>query len=402
VSALTSSSAAAASEPSVSEVRGLHWWHAAFVAVPAVTALVNIVSGDGSATWSTVFIAAITVSWFLFGRLSFAHRRTGIAFSALIVVLMTAAIAVGPNCGVLQSLIYPFVWSIATTLRQAVIANVIVAVCVAFGYLLWFGTSPEAVFTTLMIAVLSLLFSLAFGIWISRIAEWGEHRSRLLADLTAAQDQLAAAHRDAGVIAERARLSREVHDTLAQSLTGLVMLGQRATATAAADRPDLASLRSQLELIESVASEALAEARAVVADSAPVSLDGGLAVAVERLAERFERETGVEVLTAVDAVMSREHEVVLLRCAQEGLANVRKHADAGRARVTIDRIEGVVRLAVTDDGRGITAEQAESSSGFGLSGMRERLALVDGAVTVRATEPHGTELVVEVPSAVLR
>lgn len=400
MSSPTWSPAATTSEPSVSEVRGRHWWHAAFVGVPVVTALVNIVSGDGSITWSTIFIAAIPVSWFLFGRFSFTNPRIGIGFAALIVALMTAAIAVGPNCGVLQSLVYPFVWTLAPRLRDAVIANIVVAVSVALGYLLWFGTSPAGLFTTVMIAVLSLLFSLAFGLWISRIADWGEQRARLLAELTAAQDQLAAAHREAGGIAERGRISREVHDTIAQSLTGLVMLSQRATATAAAEHPDLGSLRQQLELIESVGVEALAEARAVVADSAPISLDGGLAIAMERLAERFERETGVRVPTSVEAVMSREHEVVLLRCAQEALANVRKHAGAAEARLEVTAADGVVRLTVTDDGRGITEAQASSSSGFGLSGMRERLALVEGTLSITATGPRGTRLIVEMPSGV--
>ncbi|BDI21386.1 sensor histidine kinase [Herbiconiux sp. L3-i23] len=377
---------------------GLAWWHAAFVGVPVITVVTNLVAGEyQSPLLVAAIIAVIPVAWFAFGRRSFRSRGAALVFGVVLIAAMAVAIAWGPNSGLLQSLVYPFVWTAARTLREAIVANIVVALAAGAGFFLWFGADADAVPPTVTIIGLSLLFSLAFGFWITRIAEWGEQRARLLAELTAAQDQLARAHRDAGGVAERERIAREVHDTIAQSLTGLVMLAQRASATAATANPDLASLRGQLELIETVGVEALGEARAVVADSAAVPLDGGLADAMARLGDRFERETGLRVEVAVDAAMTRELEVVLLRCAQEALANVRKHAGATAVRLVVTRRDGAVRLEVTDDGRGITEAESLRSPGFGLSGMRDRLALVGGTMTVGPAHRSGTELVVRVP-----
>ena len=120
------------------------------------------------------------------------------------------------------------------------------------------------------------------GLWITRIAEVGAERARLLDELQAAQGELAAMHRDAGVTDERARLAREIHDTIAQSLTGLVMVAQRGgqpprAASRASQRHPCAS---DIELIEQMAREALTEARGLVASLTPVGADAGLADAL--------------------------------------------------------------------------------------------------------------------------
>jgi signal transduction histidine kinase len=240
--------------------------------------------------------------------------------------------------------------------------------------------------------VLSLGFAIIMGNWISRIAEFGAEKACLLEELTAAQDELATLHRDAGVTAERARLSREVHDTVAQSLTGLVLLAQRARRGFASGGLD----DETLELIETSARDALAETRALVAAAAPVELtQGGIADALQRLAERFERETRirVSVTTTLDEPLDRDAEVVLLRCAQEGLANVRKHSAAANARVELTTHAGDARLVVTDDGRGFPAEV---HAGFGLAGLRDRLALAGGALEIDGT-PGATALTATLP-----
>ena len=199
-------------------------------------------------------------------------------------------------------------------------------------------------------------------------------------------------HRDAGVTAERARMSREVHDTVAQSLTGLVLLAQRARRAYAAGALD----DETLELIESAARDALAETRALVAAAAPVELDhGGIQAALERLAERFERETRIRVSTAVELPhpLPRDAEVVLLRCAQEGLANVRKHSQAASARVELSVAGGSALLRVSDDGRGFPADV---HPGFGLAGLRDRLALAGGTLEVDGT-PAATAITATLP-----
>jgi len=251
-------------------------------------------------------------------------------------------------------------------------------------------------------AGLSLVFAIGMGLWITSIAEESEARQALLTELGAAQAALAAASRDAGAAGERERFAREIHDTVAQNLTGLVMglrrLGHELDGDTAARVGDL----------ESLAVEALAEARALVAATASPTLDDGAPAALRRLTERFGRETAIsaEVLIASDLPpIPRDLEVVLVRIAQEALANARKHAAAASVSVSLlaETVStgggdpagpGSVVLRVADDGVGFDA--AIVDAGFGLAGMRERLELVGGLLEVRSG-PGGTTVIAALP-----
>jgi signal transduction histidine kinase len=371
----------------------IRWWHFAFTGVPLVAFGLAVATGasSGAVAALAVDLGLLVACWFAFGRLSFANRRTGAIFAAVLIVLTAVAIAIDPNAALLQSLVFPFVWVRAADTRVALAWNGAVAVAVFPAMAIAYG---GALLPAAAVTALSLLFSLAFGTWITRVVDWGQERARLLDELTAAQDRLAAANREQGTAAERERIARDLHDTLAQSLTGLVLTVQRAQG-----RRSEQELRADLTLIEQVAREALAEARAVVAASATVSVDGGLAAAAERLATRFTRETGVRVTAEVDASAPRELEVVLLRCAQEALANIRKHAGATNAWVNIDELPDGVRLTVEDDGQGLAPGMPAEAHGFGISGMRERVELVGGTVLVEPRAGGGTRLDVRVPLA---
>jgi signal transduction histidine kinase len=177
------------------------------------------------------------------------------------------------------------------------------------------------------------------------------------------------------------------------------MLTQRARRELDAGRVSAAG--AQLELIEESARSALAETRALVASTGPVGLStGGISDALERLAERFSRETSVTVGVEVAALpaLERDTEVVLLRVAQEGLANVRKHAGAESAVIELAADDGIISLTVRDDGRGF--DEKSPTSGFGLGGMRDRLALVGGALTIASAPGAGTSLTATLPLAV--
>ena len=157
-----------------------------------------------------------------------------------------------------------------------------------------------------------------------------------------------------------------------------------------------------LQLVESASREALTETRSLVAASARVELPGGgLVTALEQLAARFQRESGITVTVsgALTEPLDRDAEVVMLRCAQEGLANVRKHAGARAVKVELSSDEGFAQVRVADDGHGFEPAAA-ASAGFGLSGLRDRLGLVGGSLAVDGT-PGATTLTALVHSTAL-
>ena len=374
--------------------RALRWWHLAFAAAPAATFLfVLALDSNDSLPVAAAALGAMSVLWFAFGRKSFENRTSRIVFECALALTLGVAIAAAPNAAVAQCLVFPLVWSSAPSIRSGLIANALIAVCAFAGFAFAFRDLPLGIGMAAAITLASVIFSIVLGLWITRIADWGHERGRLLAELTAAQAELATANREQGVASERERLARELHDTIAQSLTGLVMVAQRAAASPTLDPV----VRADLELIETIGRDTLGETRALVASSASVQVEGGLATAAERLAARYRRETGIVVEVEVRAEVPRELEVVVLRCMQEALANIRKHARAANARVRIHSDGAVLTLEVTDDGVGISPTAAANGDGFGLSGMRERLALVGGQVAVGPGAMGGTTLRASMP-----
>jgi signal transduction histidine kinase len=371
------------------------WWNVAVLAMAAVATVVTLTSGIPS--WRQVgaeaALATFVLAWFLIGRRALLQQRAAILLIGIVII--TASIATGffPAMAILQCVGYPLIWVAFDRVRTAVIANVLLALGVGTGY----AIGSQSLLAPLTTAGLSLAFSVALGLWITSIAVQSESRRALLAELQDAQAQLAAAHRDAGVMSERERLAREIHDTIAQDLTGLVLLTQRARRELAAG--SAANADAQLALVEESARQTLVETRSLVTASAPVGLEaGGLGDALERLGARFSRETSVDVTVdaAASPALDRDSEVVLLRIAQEGLANVRKHSGAGSASIRIESGVDDVSLVVADDGAGF--DVAAPSTGFGLAGMRERLALVGGTLDV-ASSPAGTVLTARLPRA---
>ncbi|MGR0320857.1 histidine kinase [Agromyces sp. ZXT2-3] len=403
-------------------MQNVKWWDAAAATIAIVIVALSLLDppygADDAATWA--FAGVFLLLHLAWGRrcVPVATPRTHLAISITYAALLAFGTAVEPSFAILQAFFYPFVWATSPSTRSAIVANIVLAVGIVVGYAV--RSWPAGLATGAAVAALSAGFSVALGLWITRIAEYGEERARLLDDLQAAQGQLAAMHRDAGIADERARLAREIHDTIAQSLTGLVMVAQRTERRlAGVGGADAASARSDVELMEQMAREALTEARGLVASLAPVDSDAGLAEALRRLATGFERETGVRVSVTTDAAgLGRELEVVLLRCTQEGLANVRKHARASAAWITVSA-EGdgsdadagdaaalarrEIVLEVRDDGVGpavdATGDGIAGDAGFGLAGMRDRVALVGGRLEFGPGEAGGTVLRIIVPRA---
>ncbi|GAA2272110.1 sensor histidine kinase [Glycomyces scopariae] len=221
-------------------------------------------------------------------------------------------------------------------------------------------------------------------------------RQRLIDDLVAARDSLAASQLRAGALEERARLAREIHDTLAQGLSSISMLLQAADRSWGTDRS-----RALAAQAAAVADENLAEARRFVHDLSPARLDGrGLADALRDLCADTERRTGLRTVfrEAGEAAATGEAAAAaLLRVAQGALANAVEHADASEAVVTLSHLGDAVSLDVRDDGRGFDPSGTARGRGFGLPGMRERLARVGGTLAVESQPGAGTALAATVP-----
>ncbi len=256
--------------------------------------------------------------------------------------------------------------------------------------------TPSLVAFVLGTVVLGLAFSMVFGTWIVRIIAQSRERAQLIDRLEAAQAELAEVSRQAGTLAERQRLAGEIHDTLAQGLTSIVMLLQAAETEVGSDPREA---RRHVGLATQTAREGLAEARAMVAALTPTHLDAGhLHEALGRLTDRIRAELGIGARFEVCGEarpLSATAEVVLLRASQEALANVRKHARARDVRMVLSYGEQAVRLDVRDDGAGF--DPGKVNGGYGLRGMRSRIVQVGGSLLVRAQPGEGTLLSVEVP-----
>jgi signal transduction histidine kinase len=281
--------------------------------------------------------------------------------------------------------------------RQAMIPIVVLNV-LAGALVLVNDPSRSGATEALLDSAFSIGLAFVYGQFVDRIVRQSMERAELIGQLEATRAELAAAHREAGTLAERQRLAGEIHDTLTQGFSSIIMLLQAAGTGLGPDAP--APVRQQVSLAEQTARENLAEARGLVAALAPAGLtSGNLPGALRRSTERLGAETGIDA-TFEEAGEPRPLpaalEVVLLRVAQEALANVRKHAAARTVRVGLRYTDGMVSLQVNDDGQGFSPD--DPASGYGLRGMRERVTLVHGRFEVTSSPGAGTCLRAEVPA----
>jgi signal transduction histidine kinase len=194
---------------------------------------------------------------------------------------------------------------------------------------------------------------------------------------------------------ERQRLARELHDETGQALTS-ILLGLKSVEDAA--DPDAAAAATG-ELRELVVST-LHDVRRLAVELRPKALDDfGLVSALERLVETFREQTGIEVDIEPrlgDERLPPDVETTLYRITQEALTNVVKHAQAKRVSIVLTRRDGSVSALIEDDGRGFGTDETQEN-GLGLLGMRERIALVGGRLSVESSAGSGTTLSIEVP-----
>jgi signal transduction histidine kinase len=386
------------------------WWDAAVLAASLMVIVALIVGSSGASSADTVVAGAalvlIVLSYLLVARRALTSPRPWHfpVFVAGAAVSLAGGCAGEPFFAVMQAIAYPLTWVLAADRRRAIVGSAIVALGTFVGFALFSGILDggdavlPAVAVAAAVAGFGLAFAIAFGLWMAGVVEYGQERARLVGELTAAQAEVEALSRDRGAAMERERLARDVHDTLAQTLAGLAILSERAGRQLDDGRADAAA--DSIATVERLSRDALDEARAIVARMAAVPSDAALGDAVDRLISRFRAEAGlrIDLDLKLDSagVLPRESQLVLLRCLQEALSNVRKHAAATRIDVRVSATpDGSAQLAVADDGRGF--DVAARRDGFGLDGMAERVALAGGELDVSSSSV-GTTLVVRLPA----
>jgi signal transduction histidine kinase len=297
----------------------------------------------------------------------------------------------------------------ATILRPLPLAVVGVAVTSVLVNTLIAGIPQTAEGWTwyLVIILVQTVVISAGAVFGEKVTEQSEERRVALARLETALIENAGLHaqlltqaREAGVLEERQRMAREIHDTIAQGLTGIIT--QLEAADQARDRPE--DHERHLENARSLARASLTEARRSVEASMPAALEAGtLPEALEGVARDWSALNGIPIdvtVTGEVVALHPEIEVALLRTAQEALANVARHAGASRAGLTLSFMGDVVTLDVRDDGVGFVVPEtgATGGSGFGLTGMRQRVARVAGSLAIESEPGGGTAVSARVPA----
>lgn len=363
--------------------------------------------GDGVAMPVAVVSGLAILLWHTAGTLlpsPARWRRLPVWWLVGFAVIWTAAVTVSAEFVWLAFLL----WLLAghlLPLRWGLLFSALVLVVVIVAPVLDRGTTSYA---DVLGPVIGGIF--AFGIsrgYVQLLRDAAE-RERLVVSLRRAQqemaelqDELLLAQRHSGAIAERTRISRDIHDTVAQALSSIRLLthagGNRTT------DPESARTFAQ---VEALAGDSLADVRRIVEALAPAELeDAALASALRRMLDRAHEEAGLQVELHVDdtlPLLRTEVEVALLRTAQSALANVRLHAGATRAVLTLTDDHDSVRLDISDDGAGFDVAAWErdagaGSSSYGLRFMRARLRELGGGLDVESTLGEGTAVSAHLP-----
>lgn len=247
------------------------------------------------------------------------------------------------------------------------------------------------------------------GLASATMARQHAERKRMLDELAAAQEenaglqrQLLRQAREAGVLDERQRLSQEIHDTLAQGFTGIITQLEAASAAKA----DPVEWERHVGTATALARENLTAARRSVRALGPQPLDTAtLPDALDEVSRLWGERTGIEVrftTTGTAQALHPEIEATLLRITQEALTNVEKHAEASIVGLTLSYMADQVTIDVRDDGRGFDPGPAGSDSGgFGLPGMRARVARLAGTLHLESEPGGGTAVSANLPAIAL-
>ena len=275
---------------------------------------------------------------------------------------------------------------------QACIAVVVGAVAIVLGVGLTGGWSVGGIVGPVAGAAVAVVVGLSLKAMQAQAAEL----ERLNVDLLAVQKRLADSQRQAGVLEERARLAREIHDTVAQSLSSIGLL-LSAVERMVPGHPAI----EQIRLAHLASSDALSETRGLIAELAPPTVvHQGLSAVLERLGATTWSIGGlhVDVDCPDTSDLPMEIQTALLRLCQAAMSNVVRHAHAHHASIRIVRPNpGHVLLRVSDDGVGMDLDTPVRDGAFGLQAIRQRVEAASGEVSLTSKPGEGTRVEVDLP-----
>ena len=370
--------------------------HMLFVAL-TVLVIVRAVIAPTQASIAAICLAVILLGTYAVGTLiAWAPRSRRVAGAVWLGVITLEWIALLWLTPEAAYLVFPLFFLYLHLLGRlwgsvAIVVATAIAIC-ALG--IHGGWTAGGVVGPIVGAGVALLIGLGY----EALAREAHQREALMQELLATRGQLAATERESGVLAERARLAREIHDTVAQGLSSIQMLLH------AAERADLDGAGVEhVVLARETAASALADARHFIRELTPPDLDGrGLGGALRRLASTQWAAQGLPVEVRVsDAVDLPMHvQTALLRIAQGAIANVIQHADADSATITLTVGGDRLQFTIADDGRGFDPAQSPGaptgrSDSFGLRATRERVDQLGGTLTVTSAPGEGTALTID-------
>lgn len=385
---------------------GLHLLTAALLVISAVRAVLS-----GAPLALAVGSAMVISCWYLAGVLM-AGRVQGTSMARWW-LLGLALLWIGAVTASAEFLWLAFsLWLLAGYIlpwRWAVAFSIVVYAMVTAAPILEFGSTT---FASAIGPLLGGVFALSIARGYVELVQDLRERQALVvslthaqAEMTALQEELAQTQRISGALEERTRISRDIHDTIAQGLSSISLL-----ATAAVENAQIQQMPRTLQQVDALARDNLADVRRIVAALAPAELEeGALAGALGRMLERLGAETGLGTEVRVDEGMPAlptTVEVALLRTAQSALANVRQHAEATRVVVNLADAGNSVRLDIVDDGRGFDVfawDRAfeglgeSGAGGYGMHSMRARLRELGGGLDVESRPGEGVALSAHVP-----
>lgn len=383
-------------------------WSGVFLASVVISLLFALQSEEMTAgqRQTAVILSFILVIWYMGGMVALYYRPHfrsqsvyTVAYMLVIILLWFLLVRLNPAFFIILFGLFSNIFWVLL-LRWAIATAVLLMFLTVYQQTA--GVGEAISLEVLVIFVGMTTGGILLGIWIHAIISQSMERKALIEQLEITQSELAEAEREAGVLQERQRLAREIHDTLAQGFISIVT--HLEAAEQALGDGHTAVTGNHVSIAKSTARDSLKQARRVVDDLRPEPLEQAtLPEAISHVAAQWQEKCGITAVTQITGIpcpLHPEAEVTLLRAAQEALTNVGKHAQASQVQLTLSYMGDTVILDVQDDGVGMngrTAVSGAKSSGYGLTAMRERISQLGGHLLIESEPGEGTTLVVDIP-----